>query len=194
MGQLPVRAAFRPIDSPVTLGMSSLAVASLVQSGLDLGWIPLEETVYVGIVTLTVPSVLPLIACVFAYVARDGATGTAAATLATTWLSLGIVQVVAPSDTKSGALGLLLIGASAALASSALAVFASKPLVGILFSLAALRFALTGVFHLSAVHPVQSASGAIGLVVVCLALYSLVAYELKQQQGVKVPSRFRRDR
>jgi hypothetical protein len=36
----PVRVVLRPIGSPLTIGRSGGAIASLVESRLDLGWVP----------------------------------------------------------------------------------------------------------------------------------------------------------
>jgi succinate-acetate transporter protein len=157
-------------------------VASLVQSGLELRWIAVSQTPYVGITVLTLPVVLPLTACVLAYLAGDAATGTAAGVIATTWLSLGIVQVVAPPHATSGALGLMLIAAASLLALTAASVSIAKPLPALLFFLAALRFALTGVYHLSSEQGFQRASGVLGLILFPLALYSVLAFELEDRR------------
>jgi hypothetical protein len=88
------RIVVRPIGSPLTIGMSGLAIASLVQSGLDLQWIALDQTRDVGLILIAVPFVLQIIACVFSYLARDGATGAAIGVLAASWLALGLVHTV----------------------------------------------------------------------------------------------------
>lgn len=182
----------RPIGSPLVLGLSGLAVASLVQSGLELRWIAVSETPYVGIVVLTLPFVLPLTACVLAYLARDAATGTAAGVIATSWLSLGIVQVVAPPRATSGALGLMLIAAASLLALTTVSIAIVKPLPALLFFMAAVRFALTGVYHLGADQGFQKASGIIGLVLFAVALYAVLAFELEDQRKPLLPT-FRRN-
>jgi hypothetical protein len=48
----------RPIGSPLTIGMSGLAIASLVQSGFDLRRLAKSQTHEVGLVLLTAPFVL----------------------------------------------------------------------------------------------------------------------------------------
>lgn len=189
--ELPARVFLRPIGSPLVLGLSGLAVASLVESGLELRWIAASQTPYVGITALTIPFVLPLTACVLAYLARDAATGTAAGVIATTWLSLGIVQVVASPHATSGALGLMLIAAASLLALTAVSVSIVKPLPAFLFFLAAVRFALTGIYHLSSEQGFQRASGVIGLILFVLALYSVLAFELEDQRKPLLPT-FRR--
>lgn len=188
----PVRIFLRPVGSPLTLGLAGLAVASFIESGLELRWIATSQTPYVGIAVLTLPFVLPLTACVFAYLARDAALGTAAGVIATSWLALGVVQIVASPETTSGALGLMLIAASALLALTSIAVSTAKPLPGLLFLLAALRFALTGAYHLSSERGLQTASGIVGLILFVLALYAVFAFELEDLRNRPVLPTFRR--
>ena len=38
------RIFLRPLGSPLTVGMSGLAIASLVQSGRDLNWVATDQT------------------------------------------------------------------------------------------------------------------------------------------------------
>lgn len=189
----PARVFLRPIGSPLTLSLSGLAVASFVQSGLDLRWIAASQTHDVGIMTLALPFVLPLAGCLLAYLARDAATGTAAGVIATTWLSLGIVQVTGSPHATSGALGLMLIAAASLLALTTVSIAIVKPLPALLFLAAAVRFALTGVYHLSSDRGFQKASGVLGLILFAVALYAVLAFELEDQHKLLLPT-FRRKR
>lgn len=176
-----VRVFLRPIGSPLTLGCSGLAIASLVQSGLDLSWIAKSQALQVGLILVSVPFLLQLVACVFSYLARDGATGAAVGVLSTTWLALGLIHITSRTSTTSGALGLLLLVAGATLALSALAVATAKPLAAIVFGLAALRFGVAGIYELTASANWQDAAGIIGLVVTGTAAYSVLAFDLEGQ-------------
>ena len=189
----PATIFLRPIGSPLTIGMSGLAIASLVQSGLDLGWIAKTQAVQVGLVLLAVPFVLQLVACVFSYLARDGAVGACVGVLSTTWLAIGLIHIVSPGST-SGALGLLLLSAGGILALSACAASIGKLLAGAVFLTAALRFALAGIYELSANSTWQDVSGIVGLVVCGLAAYGVLAFELEGQQRKPVLPTFRRAR
>ena len=51
------RVFLRPIGSPLTLA-SALAIASLVQSGLDLHWVAKSQSLEVGLILLAVPFVM----------------------------------------------------------------------------------------------------------------------------------------
>ena len=48
----------RPIGSPLTVGMSGLAIASLVQAGFDLHWVASSQARAVGVILRAAPFVL----------------------------------------------------------------------------------------------------------------------------------------
>lgn len=184
----PVRIFLRPLGSPVTLGLSGLAIASLVEAGLDLSWVATSQTREAGIVLVSVPFVLQLCACLFAYLARDAAAGASLGVLSTTWLGFGAIQIVSAPGSRSGALGLLLVTSAGVLALSATAVSTAKPLPGTVFHLAAIRFALTGAYQLGAGHAVQHAAGAVGIAVTALASYTVLAFELEEHRSPVLPT------
>jgi uncharacterized protein len=174
--------------------MSGLAIASLVQSGFDLRWIAVSQATQVGLILLVVPFVLQLLASVFSYLARDGAGGAQLGVLATTWAAMGLVHIVSVPGARSGALGLLLISAGGMLACSAVSVTSAKPLPALVFLMAALRFALAGVYQLGATSAWRDVAGIVGLVVVAVATYCVLAFELEGQQRRPVIPTFRRAR
>jgi succinate-acetate transporter protein len=191
---IPARVFLRPIGAPLTIGMSGLAIASLVQSGLDLHWIARTQGKEVGLILVAVPFVLQVLACVLTYLARDGAAGASLGVLATSWLAIGLIHLVSKPGETSGALGLLVLSAAGALVLSAIAVYQAKPLPAAVFLLASVRFALAGVYQLSTTGAWQDAAGIIGLVVSAIAGYCLLAFELESQKGVAVIPTFRHGR
>lgn len=184
----------RPIGSPLTIGMAGLAVASLVQAGLDLRWVGVSQITQAGLILLAVPFVLQLLACVFSYLARDGAAGAALGVLATTWAAIGLVHIVSRPGSRSGALGLLLFAAAAVLALSTIAVSAAKPLPALVFFAAAVRFGLAGIYELGAGTFWRDAAGICSLVVLGCAGYCVLAFELEDQRRKPVLPTFRRGR
>jgi uncharacterized protein len=188
----PPRIFLRPIGSPLTIGMSGLAIASLVESGLALKWVPSSEAAQAGLILLAVPFVLQLLATVFSYLARDGAAGAAIGVLATTWLSLGLSHVTAGTERTTAVLGLLLLAAGGVLVLSSIAISLGKPLPAAVFIIAALRFGLAGVYELSAVGAWQHIAGIVGLVVCAVAAYCVLAFELEGQQRRAVLPTLRR--
>lgn len=186
-----VRIFLRPIGSPLTLGLSGLAIASLVQSGLDLGWVLPSQTALAGLILIAVPFVLQLVASLLGYMARDGATGAALGVLSTTWLAMGLVHLVSGSSAPSGALGLLLVAAGGTLAISSIVAGSAKPLAGAVFTLAAARFAVAGIHELSAAGAWKDAAGILGLVVTATAAYAVLAFELEGEYHRPVLPTFR---
>jgi uncharacterized protein len=174
--------------------MAGLAIASFVESGLALHWVPESQTGKVGLILLAVPFTLQLIACLFSYLARDGAAGASLGVLATTWLAVGLVHISSIPAHISGALGLLLLASAAMLALSGAAVARAKPLPALVFLASALRFALDGIYQLSGTASWQHAAGVVGLVITGAAAYGLVAFELEGQARSPILPTFRRSR
>jgi len=189
-----VRVVLRPIGSPLTVGLSGLGIASLVESGFALGWVAAGEAREVGAILIAVPFVLQLLACIFSYLARDGAAGAAVGVLSTTWLALGTVHLIADSRARSGALGLLLVASGCALAVSASSVLRANRLAGAVFMLAALRFALAGVYELGAGGPWNDVAAIVGLAISGAVAYAVLAFELEGQQRRPVLPTFRHGR
>jgi succinate-acetate transporter protein len=182
----------RPIGSPLTIGMSGLAIASLVQSGFDLKWVAASQTHDVGLILISVPFVLQVIACIFSYLARDGAAGAALGVLSGTWLGMGLIHISAAPGSRSGAMGLLLLAAGAMLLLTACAVWRNKPLPGTIFLLAGTRFVLSGIYELGATGVWRHAAGIVGLVILGLAGYAVLAFELEGEAHHPVLPTFRR--
>lgn len=191
---IPTRIVLRPLGSPLTVAMGGLAIASLVQSGLDLRWIGLDQTRETGLILVSVPFVLQLIASVLAYLARDATTGAALGVLALSWLALGLIHVTSSPGTRSGALGLMLLASGAVLIISASAVALAKPLPAVVVALAGLRFVLAGIYELGGTSFWQRCGAIIGLAVVALAGYCVLAFELEGQQHRPILPTFRRGR
>jgi succinate-acetate transporter protein len=185
------RVFLRPIGSPLTLGLSGLAIASLVESGRALGWIDKSQGHQVALILIAIPFVLQLVACVFAYLARDGAAGATLGVLSGTWLAVGLIQLVSSPTSRSGALGLVLLASGAMVALSSLAIALGKPLPGLVFALAGARFALDGIHQLGGVSTWQHVAGIVGLVVCGLSGYAVLAFEIEGQRHRPVLPTFR---
>lgn len=194
MEGVPPQIFLRPIGSPLTIGMSGLAIGSLVQGGFDLRWIAVTQATEAGLILLAGPFVLQLIACVYSYLARDGAAGAALGVLAATWAGIGLVHIVSIPGSRSGALGLLLLASGGTLTLSAMAVASGKPLPAVVLLAAAARFGLAGIYELGAGSFWRDAAGVCGLVVLGLAAYCVVAFELEDQRRKPVLPTFRRGR
>jgi uncharacterized protein len=170
---MTTRALPRPIASPVPLGMAGLAGASLVASGSELGWIPSGDSAQVALVLLAFAFPLQIAASLIAFLGRDGVLGTTLGVLASTWLSDGLIHLTSPPAGRNGALGLLLLAAAAVVGAGSAAATSAKRLPALVFAMAAVRFALLGVYNLGAASGWQDAGGAVGLAVVVAAAWGL---------------------
>jgi hypothetical protein len=191
---LPVRIVLRPQGSPLPLGLAGLAIASLLSTGLDLGWIPVAQSHEMGLLLLVTVVPIQLLACAFAFPARDGAAASTIGILAATWAAYGIVKATSSPGSTSGALGLVLLMAAGLLAGAALSQGMGKALPGLVIALAAARFAASGIYELTAGAGWQDLAGAIGLAVAAGALYVVWALELEDARDRSVLPLLRRGR
>lgn len=198
-GQLPTvaqatRIFLRPIANPLALGFLGLAGATLVLSGLELGWIPPSASVQVAVIVLVSAPALQLIACVFGFLARDAVAATGMGVLAASWAIIGADHLLTGPGAHSPALGTFLFLAAAAIALSALTASETKVLPALVMGITALRFAVTGAFEMSGDHGVKLASGVIGCALALVATYGAFALELEGLEHRTVLPTFRRGR
>lgn len=193
--QTPTTAVvLRPLGSPVGLGLSGLAIASLVGAGYDLGWVPTGQAHQVGLVLLVTVVPMQSIASVLAFAARDGASGGSFGLQAAAWAALAASHHSTPPGATSAATGLALLGAGALLALSGVTVAAAKPLVGAAVGLSGVHFVFAALYDLGAGGGWQDASGAVGLAVVAVAAYTAWASEVEATAGRPIVPTLRRGR
>jgi hypothetical protein len=186
------RITLRPIASPLTLAFLALAVGTFILAGLQLSWIPQAQSADIGLALVVFVFPLQATSSVFGFLARDSIAGTGAGLLSGTWLSIGVITFTSPPGHTSGALGLLLIGAAAALLVPATAGAATKPLASLVITGVALRFFLTAAYELSSAASWKYAAAAEGLLLAVLALYAGLAFELEDSRLHTVLPTFRR--
>jgi hypothetical protein len=167
----------------VGLGLSGLVAASLVASGLELGWVASLERPQVAIVFIAFAFPLQGGASALAFLARDTAVGTALGVLAATWLATGLEYLISAPGSTSPTVGLLLLAAGFLLAASAAGAAVSKRMPAAVFAAEALRFVLIGIHELGAGKFWQDAGGVVGLLVVVLAGYTMLAAVLEAARG-----------
>lgn len=173
------RIMLRPMGSPIPLGFLALGSASVVLSGLQLGWLPTAETHQVGYILLALVAPLQFVSATFGFLARDSVAGTGMALLGGTWLGTGVVLVDSTAGSTSKALGMVLLYVGAALMVPAVTATFGKLVAAAVIGGAAVRFALTGAYELTRVSAWERASGWWGLALCLLALYGALAFELE---------------
>lgn len=173
------RVVLRPIASPLPLGFLALAAATTLVSGLQLGWLGVDQGKPVALILIAFVVPLQLVASLLGFLARDGAAGTGMGILAGTWLSVGLVTLAGRPGATSDALGLLLLVASVGMLVPASAALQGKLVPAAVLCTTSLRFLLTGLFQLTASGTWADAAGIVGLFLGALAVYAALALELE---------------
>ncbi len=180
------RVMLRPIAPSFPLGFIGLGAATFVYAGFQLGWVSSAERDLVGAILLAVPVPMQATGSVLAFLSRDGTAAAALGLLSVTWLSIGLVLILLPIGSTSGALGLLLLASAAALIASSSVNALSKVVPALVLLVTAVRFALGGVYELGGGQGWQDASAAVGLGLAALALYAAWGQELEDAKGRSV--------
>jgi len=168
----------RPLATPLPLGFMALAATTSVFAVVELGWIPADQRQTAAWMALVVAAPLQLLAAVFGYLARDPIAGSGMAFLSGTWALLGVSALVAPPGSSSPGLGVALFAAAAALLVPVVSSGGKRVAAGVI-ALAAVRFAVTGVYELTGSSTWQVVAGATGLTLGVAALYGALAFELE---------------
>jgi succinate-acetate transporter protein len=172
------RVVIRPVADPLPLGFLALAGGTLLVSGLQLGWLPAGQGQDVALVLLAFVFPLQLLASVFGFLSRDVVPATGMGLLSGIWLSIGLVTLTSPPGATSDALGLFLLLAAAAMLVPFAAALAGKPIPAAVLGTTALRFALTGLYQLTAGSGWKHAAGLVGLVLCAVAVLAALTLAL----------------
>lgn len=174
-----VRVFLRPIASPFPLGFCGLGTASLLVAGSELGWFSDHDRLTVAIVLIAFTFPLQLLASVFGFLGRDSAAATSFGVQGGMWLVVGLDRLLSAPGSTSPAIGVLLLATAAWVALGAAGAALGKLVPAAVLLLAAARFLLTGLYELSASHGLEHVAGVVGLVLVGLCGYAVLALELE---------------
>ena len=173
------RIFLRPIASPFPLGFGGLATASLLVAGSELGWFSSRDRLVVAIVLIGFSFPVQFLASIFGFLARDSAAATSFGLQGTMWLVVGLERLLSAPGSTSPALGVLLCCVAAWVALGATGAALGKLVPAAILLLAAVRFLLTGLHELTAGAGVEHAAAIVGLVLVALCGYAMLALELE---------------
>lgn len=177
------RIVLRPIASPFPLGFSALATASLLVAGSELGWlVSSSDRALIAVVLVAFAAPLQLVACIFGFLGRDSSAATTFGVQSATWAVVGIARLQSAPGSVSHALGVLLCAASAWVALCALGSALGKLVPAGVLTLVSLRFLLTGLYQLTASRGLEHAAGIVGLVLVAVCAYAILAMEIEALQ------------
>lgn len=176
----------RPIGNPLPLGFLGLGGGTLLVSGLQLGWLAPEQGKDVALMLIAFVFPLQLIASLYGFVGRDVVAGTGMGVLAGSWLSVALVTLTSEPGATSDALGLLLLVSAVGLAIAAIAATAGKLVATVVLGTAAVRFACTGLYELTASSTWEDVAGAVGLVLLAFGVYAALAIALEEARRTTV--------
>ncbi|MCU1368141.1 MAG: hypothetical protein JWL72_2839 [Ilumatobacteraceae bacterium] len=188
------RIVLRPIANPLPLGFLALGAGTSLLSGLQLGWLPPTDGHQVAVVLLAFVVPLQMTASLFGFLARDAVAGTGMGILAGTWLSISLVTWSAAPGSTDKALGMLLLVAALAITAPAIASSLGKLIATAVLGTTALRFASTGIYHLTGSSSWKHAAGIVGLILFALATYAAFALLLEDVRRATLLPTFRRGR
>jgi succinate-acetate transporter protein len=188
------RVFLRPIANPFALGFLGLGVATLLTSGLELGWIGASERTQAALLIIAFAPPLQMVACVFGFLARDAVAATALGIQSASWLSIGLSLLLTRPGGHSHALALLLFVSGTGLLASANTAAQSRLLPAFLVGLTALRFILTGVYELGAGSGWQHAAAWTGVALCAGAVYGMLSLETEDVRRETVLPTLRRGR
>lgn len=183
---------FRPVASPLPLGLLALAVATFSMAGLQLSWLAPGLAPEVGLLVLVFAVPLQALSSVFGFLARDPAASTGMALQAAGWLAIGLGTYSGRPGQPSPALGLVLVGAASVLLVPVITAARGKVLASGVMALTSVRFYLTAAAEFTASPAWRAAAGVAGLVLAVTALYAGLAFELEDSAHVTVLPTFRR--
>lgn len=174
-----VRVFLRPLGTPVPLGFLGLAVATVLVSSLQLGWIPAAEQHQVGLAAVAFAIPLQGVASVLCFLGRDAPAGAGIGVQAATWLALGLLLLTGTPGARSDTTSVLLFAAAAALLPPAATAALGKIVPALVLAATAARFALTGVYEAVGGLGWERAAGWEGIALAGLALYASLALDLE---------------
>ncbi len=178
-----VRVFLRPLGNPLPLGFVGLGGGTIALASMQLGWVPTVEAHPLGFAVLLIAVPLQFTASILGFVARDPVAGTGMGTLAVTWLVISVLTLMSPPGSRSAVLGFVLFYLAAAVLMSALVSANGKALAGIVLALAAVRFAVTGIYEYVGGAGWMTAAGWVGVALCVIALYAALAFELEDIQA-----------
>jgi succinate-acetate transporter protein len=180
------RIVLRPLATPLPLGALALAIGSILLTAIQLKWIAASNLPQVALVVLVLVVPLELLAATLAFAVRDVVMATGFGILTGAWAASGALLVSAKPGMLSPVFGVLAIAVAVTLLVPAITASFAKPAAAVLMTVAATRFALTGVYQLGAGDGWQTASGIVGILLVATAFYSGLALALEDARHHQV--------
>jgi uncharacterized protein len=137
----------------------------------------------IGLIFVTFVFPLQLIASVFAFLARDGAAGTALGLFASSWLVSGVLLVTGKPGTVDSAFGYYLIAFSVVIVILGAVSLLGRPLLSMFLLVSSVRTIFGAVYELGGGSGWEKAGGWVGLAAFAVAMYAGLAFLLEDTLG-----------
>jgi succinate-acetate transporter protein len=188
-----VRVMLRPYASPLPLGFFSFAVGMALLAGLGFGWFSSPQEIRAaGVLMAVFVFPLELLATVVALVTRDTGAATTLGLYSTSWVALGLLNALDPTQPTSPVIGVYLLAFSIVLVPLAVSAAFGKVLLTVVLASSIVRAVFQGVSELGAPHWTKTADGVSALVVLALACYAGTAFlveDIRKEPTPLVPRR-----
>jgi uncharacterized protein len=178
-----VRVVVRPYGSPIPLGFFAFGIGMFLYAALSAGWVKPVDQHTVGLLLALFVFPLQVIATVFAYLARDGAAGTALGLFSTSWLASGVLLATGTPGSLDRAEGFYFIAFTIVILLLAGASIAGRPLLSLFLLVSSCRTVTGAVYQLGGGRGWDTVSGWFALVSFCVALYAGLAFLLEDSLG-----------
>ncbi|MEV7188085.1 GPR1/FUN34/YaaH family transporter [Kitasatospora sp. NPDC093102] len=177
------RINLRPMASPMPLGFFTVAIASVMTGCLQLGFFGTEARGAVALCVLPA-FVLQFLVSILCFGARDVIAATLMGVFAGSWLAYSLVMFSGAAD------GLRVLGVFnlAFLCFGALMTAVTRPkrALWLVLVVSLPRWAATGLSGLTGAEWLTRTSGALGLLVACVAMYTAFALLLEDMRSEEV--------
>lgn len=174
------RVVLRPIASSLPLGFLAFTVGTVLLTTLELEWVPVTEGGQLMLLVLAFVVPMEVISGLFAFLARDSGAATGLTTLGAAWTATAITVFRGKPGALSAPLAVFLLTLAAIMIVMAAVSVLGKPLFGVLLLAGGCRFALTGVYQVTGLVPVEHAAGWLGIPIAAFALYGGLALLLEE--------------
>jgi uncharacterized protein len=178
-----IRIVVRPYGSPFPMGFFAFGVGMFLYAALGCGWVKPVDQQSIGIIFVAFVVPLQLIASVFAFLARDGAAGTALGLFATSWLASGVLLATGTPGTLDAGFGYYLVAFSIVIIILGGASLLGRPLLSLFLLISSLRTIFGAVYELGGGSGWERAGGWVGLAAFCVAMYAGLAFLLEDSLG-----------
>jgi hypothetical protein len=153
-------------------------------AGLGSGWLSTAQEVRsAGVLMAAFVFPLELITAVFAALGRDTAVAATLGLYATSWLGLGLLDVLDPTEATNRSVGVFLAAFTIMLLPLMLTALFAKPLLAAVLGLSVVRAGLQASYELGGPGWTSTADGIAALAVMAAALYAGTAFLIEDMRG-----------